>query len=170
MLLLRPRQLTQIVPINASAARCGPARHERNPEGLPGWLARPRRHAQRPTQRRPAGIPEDLRSLCRRRLTGGAGNCVGQSRQQVRREPLLREGFELATAVSGLECVARLRECVPDVLVLEPQLLWGGGDGVLAMMCEVPQLVTVPVMVLTTCRDPLVLNPVARFPISDYHR
>jgi len=85
------------------------------------------------------------------------------------REPLLREGFELATAVSGLECVARLRECVPDVLVLEPQLLWGGGDGVLAMMCEVPQLVTVPVMVLTTCRDPLVLNRVARFPISDYH-
>ena len=87
----------------------------------------------------------------------------------VYREPLLREGFELATAISGLECVARLRECVPDVLVLEPQLLWGGGDGVLAMMCEVPQLVTVPVMVLTTCRDPLVLNRVARFPISYYH-
>ena len=91
------------------------------------------------------------------------------SLSMVYREPLLREGFELATAVSGLECVARLRECVPDVLVLEPQLPWGGGDGVLAMMCEVPQLATVPVMVLTTCRDPHVLNRVARFPISDYH-
>lgn len=87
----------------------------------------------------------------------------------VYREPLLREGLELATAVSGLECVARLRECAPDVLVLEPQLPWGGGDGVLAMMGEVPQLVTVPVMVLTSCRDPHVLNRVARFPISNYH-
>ena len=53
------------------------------------------------------------------------------------RESLSREGFELVTAASGLECVARLRERVPDVLVLEPQLPWGGGDGVLAMMGEV---------------------------------
>ena len=40
---------------------------------------------------------------------------------------------------SGLECVARLRERVPDVLVLEPQLPWGGGEGVLAIMGEVPR-------------------------------
>lgn len=53
------------------------------------------------------------------------------------REPLSRKGFELVTAVSGLECVARLRECVPKVLVPEPQSPWGGGDGVLAMMSEV---------------------------------
>jgi len=46
---------------------------------------------------------------------------------------------------------------------------WGGGDGVLAMMGEVPHLATVPVMILTSCRDPNVLNRVARFPISDYH-
>ena len=81
----------------------------------------------------------------------------------VYREPLLREGFELATAVSGLECVARLRECVPDVLVLEPQLLWGGGDGVLAMMCEIPQLVTVPVMVLTIVPRSSCLEPGGTF-------
>jgi hypothetical protein len=37
------------------------------------------------------------------------------------------------------------------------------------MMGEVPHLATVPVMVLTSCRDPHVLNRVARFPISDYH-
>ena len=62
-----------------------------------------------------------------------------ESLQPVYREPLLQEGFELATAASGLECVARLRERVPDVLVLEPQLPWGGGEGVLAMMGEVPR-------------------------------
>ena len=91
-----------------------------------------------------------------------------ESLQPVYREPLSQEGFELVTALSGLECVARLRERVPDVLVLEPQLPWGGGDGVLAIMGEVPELATVPVMVLTSCRDPHVLKAVARFPVSDY--
>jgi DNA-binding response OmpR family regulator len=84
------------------------------------------------------------------------------------REPLFREGFELVGAVSGLECVARLRECVPDVLVLEPHMLWGGGNGVLAIMGESPDLALVPVMILTSCRDPDVLQGVGRFPISDY--
>ena len=92
-----------------------------------------------------------------------------ESLAPVYREPLSREGFELETAVSGLECIARLRECVPDVLVLEPQMPWGGGDGILAMMGEIPQLATVPVMILTSCRDHHVLNRVGRFLISDYH-
>ena len=80
----------------------------------------------------------------------------------------LQEGFEVATALSGLECIARLRERAPDVLVLEPQLPWGGGEGVLAIMGEIPELASVPVMVLTSCRDPHILERVARFPISDY--
>ena len=92
-----------------------------------------------------------------------------ESIHPVYREPLAREGFEVEMALSGLECVSRLRERVPDVLVLEPQLPWGGGDGVLAMMSEDPDLTAVPVMVLTSCRDPYVLDRVARFPISDYH-
>ncbi len=87
----------------------------------------------------------------------------------VYREPLMREGFELATATSGLECVARLRERVPDVLVLEPQMPWGGGEGVLAIMDESLDLAMVPVMILTACRDPHVLKRVERFSISDYH-
>ena len=91
-----------------------------------------------------------------------------ESLQPLYREPLLREGFIVTAALSGLECASRLRECVPDVLVLEPQLPWGGGEGVLAMMGEVPELATVPVMVLTSCRDPRLLEAVARFPVSDY--
>ena len=91
-----------------------------------------------------------------------------ESLQPLYRERLMQEGFELATASNGLECVARLREREPDVLVLEPQLPWGGGEGVLAMMGEVPQLANVPVMVLTSCRDPRLLEAVARFPVSDY--
>jgi DNA-binding response OmpR family regulator len=92
-----------------------------------------------------------------------------ESLHPVYREPLSREGFEVDMALSGLECVSRLRERVPDMLVLEPQLPWGGGDGVLAIMGEDPDLAAVPVMVLTSCRDPHVLERVARFPISDYH-
>jgi len=91
-----------------------------------------------------------------------------ESLRPVYRGPLFDEGFELVTAASGLECVARLRERVPDVLVLEPQLPWGGGEGVLAMMGEIPALATVPVMVLTSCRDPRLLEAVARFPVCDY--
>ena len=52
--------------------------------------------------------------------------------------------------------------------MLEPQLPWGGGAGVLAMMGEIPALAIVPVMVLTSCCDPHVLEGVSRFPISDY--
>jgi DNA-binding response OmpR family regulator len=84
------------------------------------------------------------------------------------RGPLLHEGFELVTAVSGVECVARMRERAPDALVLEPQLPWGGGEGVLAIMGEVPELASVPVMVLTSCRDSRLMEAVTRFPVSDY--
>jgi DNA-binding response OmpR family regulator len=91
-----------------------------------------------------------------------------ESLQQMYREALLQEGFEAIAAASGLQCVARLRERVPDVLVLEPLLPWGGGDGVLAMMGEIPGLAMVPVLVLTACRTPHILEGVSRFPISDY--
>ncbi len=81
----------------------------------------------------------------------------------------LREDFEVDTTLSGLECVDRLREQVPDVLVLEPQLPWGGGDGVLAMMHDVLDLATVPVMILTSCSDSKVLDNISCFPISAFH-
>lgn len=79
-----------------------------------------------------------------------------------------RDGLEVVTAPNGLECVERLREQVPDVLVLEPQLPWGGGDGVLAMMHDVLDLGTVPVMILTSCSDSMVLDGFSRFPIRDF--
>jgi DNA-binding response OmpR family regulator len=91
-----------------------------------------------------------------------------ESLHPVYREPLSREGFEMDRALTGLECVSRLRERVPDVLVLEPQLPWGGGDGVLAMMSEDSALTAIPVLVLTSCRDPRILSRVTRFPINDY--
>jgi len=84
-------------------------------------------------------------------------------------EHLSLEGFEVATAQDGLECLRRLREFAPDVLVLEPAIPWGGGDGIVAMMEEEPDLRRVClVLLLTYGCNPATLYNIATFPISDY--
>jgi DNA-binding response OmpR family regulator len=57
-------------------------------------------------------------------------------------------GHEVEMAGDGLECLSTLRRFAPDVLVLDRDLLWGGGDGVMAHMREDPSLADVPVIVL----------------------
>ena len=84
------------------------------------------------------------------------------------RDYLEQHGFEVATVTTGLECVAGLRNCVPDVLVLEPSIPWGGGDGVLAVMHEESDIPLIPVIVLTYGRDRGVLYRLAPFTIDDY--
>ena len=49
---------------------------------------------------------------------------------------LTDRGYEVETASDGLECLRKLGEAAPDVLVLDLELLWGGGDGVLAWLRE----------------------------------
>jgi DNA-binding response OmpR family regulator len=68
------------------------------------------------------------------------------------REALACEGFEVATATDGLDCLAKLRSIALDVLVLDLELLWGGGDGVLARMHEADVPPT-KVLVLSGRRD-----------------
>jgi hypothetical protein len=77
-----------------------------------------------------AAQPRSISSKCIRTLIADAD----ESLQAVYRETLSQEGFAVTAAYSGLECVARLREYIPDVLVLEPCLPWGGGDGVIARL------------------------------------
>jgi DNA-binding response OmpR family regulator len=84
------------------------------------------------------------------------------------REQLGQQGFDVITATSGMECVEKLREYVPDVLVLEPSIPWGGGDGVLAMMHEDSDVPLLPVIVLTHGRDHGVLYRLAPFQVDDY--
>jgi DNA-binding response OmpR family regulator len=50
----------------------------------------------------------------------------------------------------GVQCLNAARDRVPDVLVLEYELPWGGGDGVLARLREEIPLASVDV-VLVTC-------------------
>ncbi len=85
------------------------------------------------------------------------------------KEQLSAEGFDVATAQDGLECLQKARQSMPDVLVLEPAIPWGGGDGIMALMqedCTIPKVRII--LILTYGCSPHVLYNVARFPISDY--
>jgi DNA-binding response OmpR family regulator len=60
-----------------------------------------------------------------------------------------QRGHEALVASSGLECIACLRDCPPDVLVLSCELPWGGTEGVLEIMDEEPTLNAIPVILVT---------------------
>lgn len=85
------------------------------------------------------------------------------------RDFLLQEGFDVVTARDALDCVAKLRSFVPDIVVLEPELPWGRGEGVLAMMYEEPDVPRVPVVVLSAADDPEGHYGLGIFPVGAYH-
>jgi len=47
-----------------------------------------------------------------------------------------RCGFRVITAADGLDCLARLRDCEPEVLVADSELPWGGAAAVVAYLNE----------------------------------
>lgn len=63
---------------------------------------------------------------------------------------LEQSGFSVHNSNSGITCMAKMRCINPAVLLLDPDLLWGGGDGVLASMVSSPTLVYIPVLLLVT--------------------
>jgi len=79
---------------------------------------------------------------------------------------LTRAGFEVATASNGLDCVSKLRSFEPDLLVLEPELLWGDGAGILARMREDADVPTVPVIVLYAAASPQVRGYLTAPPVQ----
>lgn len=56
------------------------------------------------------------------------------------------QGHEVEVAVDGIECSAILDEFIPDVVVLERELLWGGYEGILSKMADDPLLSEIPVI------------------------
>ena len=63
-------------------------------------------------------------------------------------EQLRLYGMKAATAVDGLDCIEQMRTSRPDVVLLEPSLLWGGSDGVLAVRSEDTSLQNIPVVLV----------------------
>ncbi len=62
-------------------------------------------------------------------------------------------GYEVETSTDGLDCLAKLRRATPAVLVLDLELLWGGGDGVLAWLREESRAPRIPVLITATAPD-----------------
>lgn len=61
---------------------------------------------------------------------------------------LRARGHEAEIAATGLECMIQLREKSPAILVLDPELPWGGGAGVLEVLWD-EQPVRSPIVLLT---------------------
>ena len=80
---------------------------------------------------------------------------------------LEQSGFSVHNANSGINCVEKLRVIKPEVLLLDPDLLWGGGDGVLASMVSNPALVSIPVLLLVTFETNMNLANSMRTTVSD---
>jgi carbon storage regulator CsrA len=78
---------------------------------------------------------------CRVLLADSAANVV-----RLYQRFLLKRGFRARVVHTALDCVSQLREETPDVLVLDPGLPWGGGDGVLALMREDRTVPRVPTL------------------------
>jgi DNA-binding response OmpR family regulator len=66
---------------------------------------------------------------------------------------LSRNGFEVSTAANGADCLLRLRNFKPHVLVLDPEMPWRRGDNTLARMLEEHDVARVPVLLLSADYD-----------------
>jgi DNA-binding NtrC family response regulator len=62
-------------------------------------------------------------------------------------------GFDVETASNGLECVWKIRQRKPAVVVLDLQLRWGGGDGVVAWLREEDIAHRIPVVLTNTANS-----------------
>jgi len=90
-----------------------------------------------------------------------------ESLQRLYREPLLQEGFELVTAVSGYSALLGSASAHLTYSCSNRSCRGAAARG----SCEHERGSSAcerSVMVLTSCRDPRLMEAVARFPVSDY--
>jgi CheY-like chemotaxis protein len=80
---------------------------------------------------------------------------------------LSRLGYDVAACADGLDCAERLRRDRPDVLVLDPDLPWGAGEGILALIGD-GELPAVPVVLVTAHPAPYLSFPIGRYPIRAF--
>jgi DNA-binding response OmpR family regulator len=81
---------------------------------------------------------------------------------------LSERGYQVATASDGLDCLEKLRRLSPAVLVLDLELRWGGGDGVLARLREESATSRVPVVLTATAGNPLDVAKVIKPPVVKF--
>ena len=62
--------------------------------------------------------------------------------------------WQVRVAEDGLDCWAQLRQFVPQLLILDVTLPWGGADGLHAVMRDDPDLARVPVILTSAEASP----------------
>jgi two-component system OmpR family response regulator len=72
----------------------------------------------------------------------------------IYRRFLTQRGYEVETASDGLDCLEKLRRLRPTAVVLDRELRWGGGDGILAWLREESTRFVVPVVLTATTSTP----------------
>jgi DNA-binding response OmpR family regulator len=68
---------------------------------------------------------------------------------------LRKHGYDVAVAENGLDCLRQLKQTRPDALVLDLELIWGGGDGVLGWLREDHGRAGLPVILMATAGRPV---------------
>src|SRR5215472_6746841 len=81
---------------------------------------------------------------------------------------LTARGYEVETASDGLDCLAKLRRATPAAVVLDLELHWGGGDGVLAWLREERAASGIAVILTATAGRPADLNEIIEPPVTGF--
>jgi len=81
---------------------------------------------------------------------------------------LERYGHDVETACDGLECIAKLDPFLPQILLLDQGLLWGGADGVLEWVRDHPFLQNTLVLLTVSGKLSHVFRGANQLPIQDF--
>jgi len=84
------------------------------------------------------------------------------------RQFLAKHGYAVETSSDGLDCLRKLRQVTPAALVLDLELRWGGGDGILAWLREANQAHGIPVILTAAAGYPHALASFVGPPVVDY--
>ncbi|MGE5194540.1 MAG: two-component system response regulator [Deltaproteobacteria bacterium] len=84
------------------------------------------------------------------------------------RAALQKQGFEVVTAADGVECLRLLRSRIPNLIVLDCDILWGGAEGVLDLLAADPTYPTIPAMIIGSRQSRSALYRAGRYIASDY--
>ncbi|HEY3965753.1 MAG TPA: response regulator [Planctomycetaceae bacterium] len=84
------------------------------------------------------------------------------------RTALLYAGYPVGLAADGIQCLRRIREFRPGLIVLDVDLLWGGADGVMDVLQDEPAEPPRSVLVIGSRGSRSALYRVSRFAVTDY--
>ena len=74
---------------------------------------------------------------------------------EISQRYLALRGHDVMIASNGLESLELLRRFVPEVFVLQEELLWGGSDGVRSLMHQNPQWSMISIILTSNAAEPM---------------